>query len=363
MKIILLILAVLFTACKERNVVNNDTNDFPILKIVKTEHQSIENSDVDWRNVPRIKCASFANDTNLWIVTAKEGKVLVLDDDGENWRTFWEGNAACIDFLDQNNGWIVDNANRIWQTSDSGKTWNERVVNVTLSSVIKIKFMDLSNGWILDAFNLFFTKDGGRTWEASLSYRNKPLYGQPGDLYSLNSQIVWSCDSKGWVYGTENQGEKWFAKRVIKTNSSLCDIFFINQDVGWYSSGIQQFFSTVDRGRTWNKITSLPEDFEVRSTFWFDAEEGWLAGFFHSKTDQSPRFGVGSLLHTINGGKTWTSFEIEGKNPFFEEIHFFNTESGWLISRDSIYVTRNGGKNWYLSLNLPPIQEIQNSNK
>jgi photosystem II stability/assembly factor-like uncharacterized protein len=214
-------------------------------------------------------------------------------------------------------------------------------------------------GWILDAFNLYFTKDGGNTWEKSLSYKDKYLLAQPGMFFLLNDQTILVCDAgdnSGRIYKTNNSGQSWHTEKVIRNSSSPCGIFFINEKEGWYSSG-QQVFHSGDVGQRWERLTSLPNRFEVCSMFWLSSNQGWLAGFFQNSENNSPMFGKGAILKTLDGGKTWTEIPVDDKNPFFTQIYFSDSQIGWLVSRDSIYVTSNGGADWRLSFSLPSMSE------
>jgi photosystem II stability/assembly factor-like uncharacterized protein len=82
--------------------------------------------------------------------------------------------------------------------------------------------------------------------------------------------------------------------------------------------------------------------------------EGWAAGKKIPKEAKQAsierRVGQGLLLHTMDGGKSWSEVFVKDKELFFHRIYFANTQYGWLFSRDRVYRTNDNGKTWYVVL-------------
>jgi photosystem II stability/assembly factor-like uncharacterized protein len=72
-----------------------------------------------------------------------------------------------------------------------------------------------------------------------------------------------------------------------------------------------------------------------------DSKRGWAVGL------------AGTILHTSNGGNTWSAQKMEIKNqskslkPSLAEVRFVNETTGWIVGDfGTILHTTNGGKIW-----------------
>lgn len=353
--IIFILLSAIFSNCAK-----NPAEDFKVKK-EKTENSNRKNllsvnSGFDWANTSRFKCISSVKQ-RMWITTAEEQKLLFTENGGLIWNTIRSDNTKCITFVDDNTGWLIDSSDKLWITKDGGRNWSNIKTDIVLSAISKMEFNDLSNGWIMDAFNLYYTQDGGNYWKTILSYKDKYLKGQPGDFFFISKILGWVCnegDISGEILKTSDGGIVWSSTRIVDNAKSSCEIFFISSQEGWYSFGPNQMFFTSDGGKTWSKILTIPDKFEARSIFWFNKNEGWIAGYFHNVNSNAPKLGKGAVLRTIDGGQNWTEIEIERDIPFFDKVYFSDSQNGWLVSRDSIYITSDGGLSWNKSFSLSP---------
>ena len=82
----------------------------------------------------------------------------------------------------------------------------------------------------------------------------------------------------------------------------------------------------------------------LHSVYFVDANTGWIAG------------SNGTLLSTMDGGRTWTK-EKTKTGDTFRDVYFADKQSGWVLCERSIYrsggappsylmKTSNGGKDW-----------------
>lgn len=280
----------------------------------------------------------------------------MTEDGGATWKTVSEKGTSGINFADENHGWMNNEESQILATADGGKTWFKTLPDGKSLSTSEFKFTDSQNGWYMDSTELFHSNDGGRSWTPSLIY-DENLRGQVDGWFFLDSRTGWVCDAGhegGNLYRTADAGETWSIKKVGENDSAPCRLFFVSPTEGFYSLQ-KQFFQTKDGGENWNAVSSVPANFEIRSMFWFDAANGWLAGYFETKPRQ-PQTGKGAILRTADGGKTWTETTLGEDVPFFTEILFTDSQNGWLVSRDSIYKTSDGGGKWKLSYSLPALK-------
>lgn len=130
------------------------------------------------------------------------------------------------------------------------------------------------------------------------------------DVFVLNNEIIWACGSGGTVVKTTNGGLTWTTSNI--GNTSMCNLI--------YADGINIAWVTADIDRR--------------------------------------------LYKTTNGGLNW--IEVFYVSTGIENIRFFNTTTGVVTSRApsgndtaKIFITRNGGANWYKSLNSPVTSVLQ----
>jgi hypothetical protein len=121
--------------------------------------------------------------------------------------------ALAVFFLDLQFGW-VGSGNSIFETSDSGKTWQPTEISASSDEfVTKIYFQDESNGWIVvkkhekinsnftdREFRILRTNDSGKTWQQLFSESD-------GDFTS-------------WKFDSHNQ--LWIAGLKYRTSSPIC---------------------------------------------------------------------------------------------------------------------------------------------
>lgn len=72
---------------------------------------------------------------------------------------------------------------------------------------------------------------------------------------------------------------------------------------------------------------------DLNAVFFADSKRGWTAG------------DNGSVLHTTDGGRSWTEQRIATTDDI-NDIYFLDKEDGYLLAGNRIFNTRDGGKTW-----------------
>ncbi|MFZ0060740.1 MAG: YCF48-related protein, partial [Pyrinomonadaceae bacterium] len=107
---------------------------------------------------------------------------------------------------------------------------------------------------------------------------------------------------------------------------------------------------TTDSGDSWKELTVAAD---IRpSSVCFVGDKGWLAGSQRIINDEEVKL-LGVLLLTEDAGKSWSPVQFGPEEPFFTDVRFTDPTHGWLVGRDSLYTTADGGKTWRQVLNLP----------
>lgn len=325
-----------------------------------------------WDNLPQIKTSSFIGTDTAWFVTNKSMELWHTADGGAHWQkatgppppdSSIKGigfNAAT--FIDTHLGWAVsDYLAQVWRTTDGGQSWAEVArlktenKDPTFVGVVDVKFTNDLHGWMIDAFNIWRTVDGGVSWKRGTYSSERE--GQPERIFFLNDYRGWATGSHGELYDTKDGGQTWHVRK-LKSDSTLTnrDVFFADERTGWLSGYLSgQLSKTDNEGNTWRQVKVGDARTQISSIYFINKEEGWAVGYTQQEANSAPRAGVGIVLHTTDGGLTWTSIQVGEKNPFYSRVYFADAQHGWIIARDNVYRSEDGGQTWLLVLRLPPI--------
>jgi photosystem II stability/assembly factor-like uncharacterized protein len=112
-------------------------------------------------------------------------------------------------------------------------------------------------------------------------------------------------------------------------------------------------YATADGGETWQASPLEVQDGLVDTIYagqvqFIDQQYGWISFKFQS----SRNFSLGSLLRTVDGGKSWEEYP----QPIGGVIHYINEQVGWLeggASGEESYISRDGGETWEAMADSP----------
>jgi photosystem II stability/assembly factor-like uncharacterized protein len=113
----------------------------------------------------------------------------------------------------------------------------------------------------------------------------------------------------------------------------LFSVTFPDETHGWACGRWGTVIHTSDGGKTWSR-QQTGTDFTLSSICFPDNKHGWAVG------DE------GTIINTSDGGKSWQS--QKSPVPFFlMGVHFANPREGWIATeRTHILHTENGGQTW-----------------
>jgi photosystem II stability/assembly factor-like uncharacterized protein len=243
---------------------------------------------------------------------------------------------------------------------------------------------DVQNGWAEGDGNVLRTTDGGKTWLVA-SPQTLYLYGVGSSVanhrYAFVGSHAWVAkppifqnqEMETTVWHTDNGGQTWIRTTLPITEkweqSSFTAMNFSDEKHGFvfvisYSNVEDKklsLYTTSDGGNHWARVPDITGlDLVYPNIFTFlDSKNGW---FTTSK----------KLMHTVDGGRTWTPVPITIPNPYkqsdynyyFENApQFFgeNHQDGFLtvelasskLSVVMVYTTNDGGKSWNPSGEAP----------
>jgi len=212
------------------------------------------------------------------------------------------GFAAC------GSGSLIDSG-IVRRTIDGGETW------ATIASVYfpndaydfeGISFVDSLNGWAVNyAGWVYNTTDGGFNWsfQDSVGLSNSFPYVPCRDIQftTLDSGwVVGGLRSENLVARTTDGGQTWFTE--ILSGCSIREIEMINSQVGWFAGANYGMYiaKTTDGGNTW--VDQDPQA-EFESISMVNENVGYAVG------------DNGQVYKTTNGGVTFVEEETSESQP------------------------------------------------
>ncbi len=124
-----------------------------------------------------------------------------------------------------------------------------------------------------------------------------------------------------------------YAQQSQRFYEPLFSVNFPTESDGWACGRWGCILHTADGGKTWTRQKS-GTDYTLTSIVFVDPNNGWAVG------------DGGTILHTGDGGKTWE--KQESPVPFYlMKVYFSTPLKGWIVTeRTHILYTDDGGKKW-----------------
>lgn len=101
---------------------------------------------------------------------------------------------------------------------------------------------------------------------------------------------------------------------------------------------ISLVIASIANAQTWEWQNPLPQGNILQAVDFVDSQNGWASGW------------SGTVIHTSNGGATWT-MQVSGTTNHLYGVDFTDASSGWAVGgfgHGSVLHTTDGGSNWVL---------------
>jgi photosystem II stability/assembly factor-like uncharacterized protein len=144
-----------------------------------------------------------------------------------------------------------------------------------------------------------------------------------------------------------NAQSGWALQRVGSL-AWLHAVFFVDPNRGWVVGSRGTLLATIDGGKTW-RAKSQPSPDVLRDIYFSDDRNGWLlceVNPYDLKSKDDPRT---YLMQTTDGGETWKRIKILGADVDSRLVRavFSQEGRGWAFGEQgTIVTTRDAGLNW-----------------
>jgi photosystem II stability/assembly factor-like uncharacterized protein len=283
----------------------------------------------------------FLNVNTGWLCSILGKKTLKTTNSGNNWvvqddtllQSFYG-----IFFINRDIGFMTG-SQLIFKTTNSGGNW----ISVNIPSVTDVYsspfFINENTGWVIGTISnaygtsrIFKTTNSGLNW-----IQQNNISGYYSKVQFINPYTGYLCGGEGIqggeymcsrLYKTTNSGSNW-----DRVNADSCPrllyMNFLNENTGWVSSG-DSIHLTLDGCITWktkkNYYCNSISDNDFYNIF------GWGSGACISKS--------------TNSGEKFSVLSKVTKYTCFQDVKFFNENTGVVLEYGGVYRTTDGGNNW-----------------
>lgn len=167
-------------------------------------------------------------------------------------------------------------------------------------------------------------------------------------VFFLNGKDGFVTSYNGGIYKTTDSAKTWTALSST-TNLPIRDIFFTDAKNGFAVGGENScsgtgcippggfILRTQDAGQTWNKVYTPLNKFEITSIIFINNLVGFCAG-------------VNVIYKTIDGGQTWSEYQINNLGGNMMKIKFADSQNGFIVCvLGKIIKTIDGGNTWQVT--------------
>jgi len=204
----------------------------------------------------------FENKDTGWVVG--DYRIIYTEDGGNSWALQRTATVRLygIDFIDQNEGWVVGNNGTIFHTTNRGTNWNTQTSGTTVS-LRDVEFLSSTRGWVVGASGqVRYTLNGGTNWTQKNLGSSATLDG-----------ICFTDTSNAWIVGygpypayageiwhTDDGGSNWSTQS--NDGRLLYGIDFADSLTGW-ATGYSYILKTIDGGKNWFSQSNNIESIEL----------------------------------------------------------------------------------------------------
>jgi len=202
---------------------------------------------------------AFSEDTIM--MCGLQGVVIHTTDGGENWiadTVAPDIQLGGISFVGET-GYVCGDMGTVYKTENMGNNWT--LIPTPNNAVLHdIDFLSEDFGFICGSNCIYYTGDGGQTWQEPLSFPHPNVNWWLRSLAIVNENIVFVCGDAGEIYKTINGGKDWQLLENIPTQESIQSIVALDEN-NIYACGFEgTVMQSPDGGENWELMSASSQE-------------------------------------------------------------------------------------------------------
>jgi photosystem II stability/assembly factor-like uncharacterized protein len=244
-----------------------------------------------------------------------------------------EAEARIMDvaFLPDGTGMAGADAGRVLITRDAGRSWSVSEGPSVITNNVSLGDGGLVVAMVLNG-RIFRSGDFGESWEPV-----QPTFtGGPGARHPHGSVLI---GPEGTVFAawdrallrSDDAGLTW--QELDVPVQTWYDLGFASSDAGYAVGGIGQVLRSADGGRTWRSTPSISGAL-LRGIAVLDARTAVVVG------------SDGTIMRTDDGGDSWAPVP-SGTSEHLESVAFRDADVGVAVGlHGTVLASTDGGRSW-----------------
>ncbi|NMB73962.1 MAG: hypothetical protein GYA21_02395 [Myxococcales bacterium] len=176
---------------------------------------------------------------------------------------------------------------------------------------------------------VFFGQDRGRRWTEAAPLNSIRI----NDMGWIRRGELLAVGPAGSLIATRDGGKTWEQRLLPANGADLRRIQVVTPRSVYIIGERRQVFVSRDGGKSF--LSVLKGEGTLNALYFIDEQEGWVGGE------------DGAVLHTTDGGATWTACPITG-TKMVRDLWFDRKLRGAALSDLGLHVTHDGGNTWEL---------------
>jgi photosystem II stability/assembly factor-like uncharacterized protein len=259
------------------------------------------------------------------------GALARTTDGGETWGEIGlptDQSLLDVWFATADVGYAVDNGGALFRTENAGASWSILDTGTT-QAASGVYAPDATSVFLVGPRGVLRSDDSGETFERHTHrvIRNRTLFGAD----DAGSDVVF------WgprvIALSTNDGNTWRQIPRPTASSEVRHVDFVTSRIGYVLETDGRIYFTRNRGRRWTELVGSGYAIGTRLAFG-SRQNGWLVvGTTHP-----------SVLHTADGGKSWTPQVLSSDRVF--GIAAAGSQTGFAVlgNPGRILFTQRGGR-------------------
>lgn len=278
-----------------------------------------------------LRDVAFTSDSHHGWLVGSNSTILETTDGGETWQ------QKVLDLGEQNyrftsisfsgeEGWLVGEPAILLHTNNGGASWSRIPLSEKLpgdpNTILALSPNSAEMTTTVGA--IYQTKDTGKTWQAMV----QEAVGVVRNISRSQDGKYIAVSARGNFYSTWEPGQNAWTQHNRNSSKRLQNMGFTDDGRLWIlARGGQLQFSSVDDQESWEEgqYPEFSTSWGLLDLAYRTPDEIWLSG------------GSGNLLCSFDGGKTWQKDrEVENVPSNFYKIVFVNSEQGFILGQEGV---------------------------